>query len=449
MLNLQAYQPKKGKIFGLKFLKNTQGLIISSMRFFLLLSVFLLFGIMVNGQSLDELRKKKQKTNEQIKYTSKLLEEAKKSQVKTLNKYKILNKQIELRTNLITGINSEVTVLSGFIDQNAWLVASLNNDLDELKKEYARMILFAQKNQTAYDKLLFILSSNSFNQAYKRMLYLKQYTEYRKQQAELIQWIRDLIQVKVNRLQLQKAEKEVLLETHKQEAQKLTKAKKQQGQYLTSLQKKQKEYERKLKEQQQIEAQLSHEIQKIIEEEIKKAREREKARQAKQAASSGKSSSKTGKTSGTIKYEMTPEEKLASDKFEQNKRRLPWPVERGVITDHFGVHEHPVLKNIQVKNNGIDISTIAGTRARAVFAGEVSRVFMVTGGNMAVIIRHGKYLTVYSNLVNVQVKQGQKVLTKQTIGTIGTDNEEESKTVLKFQIWRENEKLDPEGWIAR
>lgn len=409
------------------------------MRSLLLLFISLFLAVSVNGQSLDELRQKKQKTNEQIKYTTKLLEEAKKNQTKTLNKFNILNKQIELRSTLITGINSEVTVLSGFIDQNAWLVASLNSDLDELKKEYAKMIVFAQKNQTNYSKLLFVLSSNSFNQAYKRIMYLKQYSEYRKRQAELIQWIRDLIQVKVSRLQLQRAEKEVLLQTKKQEADKLTKEKKQQGQYLTTLQKKQQEFERKLKEQQQIEAQLSREIQKIIEEEIRKARQREQEK-AKQ----------TGKPStGTTKYEMTPEEKLASGQFEQNKRRLPWPVERGVITDHFGVHEHPVLKNIQVKNNGIDISTAQGMKARAVFAGEVSRVFMVTGGNYAVIIRHGKYLTVYSNLINVQVKSGDKVSIKQTIGTIGTDTDDDSKTVLKFQIWRENEKMDPEAWIAR
>jgi septal ring factor EnvC (AmiA/AmiB activator) len=419
------------------------------MRFFILLSVFFWLGSAVSGQSLDELRKKKLKTNEQIKQTTKLLEDTKKNQAKTLNKFKILNKQIELRTNLISGINSEVTVISGFIDQNAWLVASLNSDLEDLKKEYAKMIVFAQKNQTSYDKLLFVLSANSFNQAYKRFMYLKHYTEYRQRQAELIEWIRDLIQVKVSRLQLQKAEKEVLLESKKQEAQKLTKEKKQQGQFLTTLQKKQQEFEKKLREQQQIEAQLSREIQRIIEEEVRKAREREKERERK-AAASGKASGKTGgKTSGPLRIEMTPEEKLASDKFEQNKRRLPWPVERGVITDHFGVHEHPVLKNIQVKNNGIDISTVPGMKARSIFAGEVSRVFMVTGGNMAVIIRHGKYLTVYSNLVNVLVKQGDKVATKQTIGTIGTDSDEESKTVLKFQIWRENEKMDPEGWIAR
>lgn len=408
------------------------------MRIFILISAFLFLSILANSQSLEELRKKKEKTNEQIKYTTKLLEEAKKNQKQTLNKYKILNKQIELRTTLITGINSEVGVLAEFIDQNAWLVSSLNSDLEGLKKEYAGMIQFAQRNQSNYDKLLFVLSSNSFNQAYKRLMYLRQYAEYRKKQAELIQWIRDLIQVKVGRLQQQRTEKETLLEAKKREADQLNKEKKLQGKNLTTLQQKQKEFEKKLREQQKIEAQLSNEIQKIIEEEVRKSRERAKEKEK-----------QTGKPSVSKKYEMTPEEKLASGQFEQNKHRLPWPVERGVITDHFGVHEHPVLKNIQVKNNGVDISTAQGVKARAVFAGEVSRVFMVSGGNWAVIIRHGKYLTVYSNLVNVQVKQGEKVSLKQTIGTIGTDTEDESKTVLKFQIWRENEKLDPEGWIAR
>jgi len=395
-----------------------------------IISFFLIFTMFANGQSLDELRKKKQKTNEDIKYTTKLLEDARKNEKQTLNKYKILNKQIELRTNLISGINSEVGVLTDFIDQNAWLVNSLNSDLEDLKKEYANMILFAQKNQTNYSKVLFVLSSNSFNQAYKRLMYLRQYTEYRKRQAELIQWIRDLIQTKVSRLEQQKNEKESLLQVKKKEANQLNNEKQQQGKVLTTLQQKQKDFEKKLREQQKIDAQLSREIQKIIEEEVQKAK-----RNAKE----------TGKTG----YEMTPEQKLVSGQFEQNKRRLPWPVERGVITDHFGVHEHAVLKNIQVKNNGIDISTARGATARSVFAGEVSRVFMVSGGNTAVIIRHGKYLTVYSNLVNVLVKSGDKVTVKQPIGTIATDTDDDSKTVLKFQIWKENEKLDPEGWIAK
>jgi murein hydrolase activator len=404
------------------------------MKSFLLMTMFLFVAVLLNAQSLEELRKKKENTNEQIKYTTKLLEEAKKNEKQTLNKYKILNRQIELRTNLITGINTEVGLLSEFIDQNAWLISSLNSDLEELKSEYAKMIQFAHKNQTNYNKLLFILSSNSFNQAYKRIMYLRQYAEYRKKQAELINWIRDLIQIKVGRLQVQKAEKETLLNTKKRENEVLVKEKTQQGKNLTKLQQKQKEYEKKLREQQKIELQLSNAIQKIIEEEVEKARERSKDKEK-----------RTGKPST---YEMTPEEKLASTQFEKNKRLLPWPVERGVITDHFGVHEHPVLKNIQVRNNGINITTSQGAIARAVFAGEVSKVFMVSGGNYAVILRHGKYLSVYSNLINVRVKTGDKVGIKETLGTIGTDNDDE-KTVLKFQIWRENVKQDPEAWLAK
>jgi septal ring factor EnvC (AmiA/AmiB activator) len=381
--------------------------------------------ILSNAQSLDDLRKKKEKTTDEIKYTTKLLDEAKKTEKQTLNKYKLLNKQIELRTTLITGINSEVNVLGGFIDQNTWLINSLNADLENLKKEYAGMIVFAQKTSSNYSKVLFILSAGSFNQAYKRLMYLRQYTEYRKQQAELIEWIRDLIQAKVNQLEQQKNEKQNLLQIQKKEANQLSKEKKQQGEYLTTLQQKQKTYEKKLRDQQKIEAQLSREIQRIIDEELNKAK-------------------KSGKSS----FEMTPEQKLVSGQFEQNKRRLPWPVERGVITDHFGVHVHAFLKNIKVENDGIDISTSQGSIARAVFAGEVSRVFKVSGGNMAVIIRHGQYLSVYSNLVNVKVSQGDKVTVKQTIGVIGTDGEDE-KTVLKFQIRKENVKLNPEDWIAK
>jgi len=390
----------------------------------IILLVFLTFTS--TGQSLDELRKKKEKTNEQIKYTNRLLEEAKKNETKTLNKYNILNKQIELRTSLITGINSEVGVLAEFIDQNAWLVSSLNADLEDLKKEYANMIVFAQRNETNYSKILFLLSSNSFNQAYKRIMYLRQYTEYRKKQAELITWIHDLVEAKVNHLQEQRTEKETLLQSKQKEANQLSREKNQQGQYLTSLQQKQKDFKKKLQEQQRIEAQLSNEIQRVIDEEVKKAK-------------------KVGKE----KFEMTHEEKLVSGQFEQNKRRIPWPVERGVITDHFGVHDHAVLKNVQVRNNGIDISTAQGAIARSVFAGEVSRVFEISGGNRAVIIRHGKYLTVYSNLINIQVKSGQKVGIKQTLGTIATDSDEGDKTVLKFQIWKENVKLDPEDWISK
>ena len=139
---------------------------------------------------------------------------------------------------------------------------------------------------------------------------------------------------------------------------------------------------------------------------------------------------------------------MIGNNFLQNKKRLPWPVEKGIITEHFGIHQHPVLTNVQIRNNGINIATNAGSKVRSVFEGEVSRVFGITGGNTAVIIRHGEYLTVYSNLSEVIVKKGDKINTKQEIGTVYTDLEDQ-KTILKFQIWKENQKLDPEEWIGR
>jgi len=200
----------------------------------------------------------------------------------------------------------------------------------------------------------------------------------------------------------------------------------QQNSEYQKLQNEQKSLRQKLKQQQKIEQQLEREIQKIIEEEARKNQEK-----------------------GGFGFALTPEQKLIGDGFAQNIKRLPWPVERGIITEHFGIHRHPILTNVQIKNNGINIATEIGAKVRSVFNGEVSRVFGISGGNSAVIIRHGKYLSVYSNLREVVVKKGDNVSTKQVIGTVYSDLEEGNKSILKFQIWLESQKLNPEDWIGR
>jgi septal ring factor EnvC (AmiA/AmiB activator) len=206
----------------------------------------------------------------------------------------------------------------------------------------------------------------------------------------------------------------------------LNQEKSTQSSELQELQKQKSSLQKTLQQQRRVEQQLEREIQAIIEEEASKNRE---------AGGSG--------------FALTPEQKLIGDNFEQNKRRLPWPLERGVIVEHFGVHQHPVLTNVQVQNNGINIATDVGAEVRAVFNGEVSRVFGISGGNTAVIIRHGTYLSVYSNLREVVVKKGDKVSTKQAIGTVYTDTKDGNKSILKFQIWKESTKLNPEDWIGR
>jgi len=298
--------------------------------------------------------------------------------------------------------------------------------MQKIKDEYAKMIRSAYRHKNTNDEIMFLLSADNFNQAYRRFLYTKRYTEYRRKQTEAIAALQEVLNEQVAKLEQQKQVKQKLINETKQETQQLAGEKGQQNSIVQKLQKQQRSLRQKLNQQRREEQQLEREIQRIIEEEARKNRE-----------------------AGAPEYALTPEQKLIGDNFEQNKRRLPWPVERGVITEHFGIHPHPVLSKVQIRNNGINIATEAGAKVRAVFNGEVSRIFGITGGNSAVIIRHGKYLTVYSNLREVTVKKGDKVKTKQDIGTVFTDRDDGNKSILKFQIWRENQKLDPEDWIVK
>lgn len=396
------------------------------MKRLIILCLFVFSGILLNGQSLDDLKVKKEKTREQIKYTNRLLNEARQNEKYSLNKLKLISQQINLRNELIGDFNNEIAVIEELINQNKDIIDAFDRDLNTLKSEYAEMIRFAQKNQNSYDKTLFLLSSKDFNQAYKRLMYLQQYAAYRQKQAKLISEVHDLINKKVVDLEKRKATKQLLVNGKEKEADQLIQEKAEQGKFVDSLQKKQKDLQQQLNEHQKVEEQLRREIERIIEEEASKSKEK-----------------------GSTGFVMTPEQKLISGQLEQNRARLPWPVERGIITERFGIHAHQVLKTVQVKNNGIDITTSAGAKARAVFDGEVSRVFGISGGNMAVILRHGNYLTVYSNLKEVMVKSGDKISAKQELGTIFTDENDDNKTTLKFQIWKESQKLDPELWLSK
>ena len=297
--------------------------------------------------------------------------------------------------------------------------------MKELKKEYAELIRSAYRNKYAYDQILILLSADNVNQAFRRHLYMKHYTAYRENQAEIMGAIQLALNQKSDKLEQQKLIKLQLLNDVRKESLQLAQEKTQKNNEIQKLQKEKQTLQKKLQQQREVEQQLEKEIQKIIEEEARKS-----------------------KATGTKGFMLTPEQKLVGESFVQNKKRLPWPVERGVITEHFGINQHPVLNNVQTRNNGISITTEAGAKVRAVFSGEVSRVFGITGGNTAVIIRHGKYLTVYSNLSEVSVKMGDKVSTKQTIGTVYKDSDDDNKSILKFQIWLENQKLDPEDWIG-
>lgn len=396
------------------------------MKILLVTGFYFLFCIVGFSQSIDDLQKKKQKAEKEIEYTTKLLNEVQKNQKLSLNRVQLLNKQIEHRNAVITSINDEINVYQQFIENNNLAIRMMNSDMKDIKKEYAELIRSAYRNRNAYDQVLFLLSAENANQAYRRWLYMKRYTAYRESQAEIINAIQLALDQKSEKLEQQKLIKLQLVTDTKVEARQLSQEKTQKNSEIRKLEKEQQTLRKKLQQQREIEQRLESEIQKIIEEEARKS-----------------------KAAGTTGFSLTPEQKLVGESFVQNKKKLPWPVERGVITEHFGINQHPVLANVQTRNNGISIATEAGAKVRAVFKGEVSRVFGITGGNTAVIIRHGKYLSVYSNLREVTVKKGDKVTTKQTIGSVYTDTDDDNKSILKFQIWLENQKLNPEEWIGR
>lgn len=395
------------------------------MKHFFIGIIMVLVATVGFGQSLSDLRTEKEKAAEAIRLTSALLEEAKRGEHASLNKLKLINRQIQNRDALIRGIQRELALLDTFVAENTEVIAVMQQDLADLKQEYIQMIRFAQKSKSTGSLLLFLFSSEDINQAYKRLQYMRQYARHRQLQTEVIRSLSGLINEKVAGLEKQKQEKLSLIGERRRENARLEKEKEEQDTAVAALRQKQQDLKNTLLEQERIQDELNRAIESLIAEESEKV------------------------TESTYKFRLTPEQEILAGEFEKNKGRLPWPVERGVITDFFGIHPHPVLKQITIKNNGIDIATESGSCARAVFSGEVSRVFAIGGSNMAVIIRHGRFLTVYSNLRDIYVRAGQKVALKQEIGSVFTDQEDGNKTVLKFQVWEENKKLNPRDWITR
>jgi septal ring factor EnvC (AmiA/AmiB activator) len=381
-----------------------------------------------------KLEQDKKKVEDEIEYTNKLLDQTRQTRQNSLNEVVILNKKISKREQLISTIGSEVQLVELQMEQAQDSIDLLEKDLKSLKDEYARMIYYAYKNKNLYDRLIFILSADDFNQAYQRMKYFEQYNEYRKKQALLIQIKQKRLEIKLEDLAAIRDEKNALLTSEERQRQQLTQEREEKNRSVQSLSKKEKELQKTLKEKEAAARKLQQAIQDIIAEEIRLANER--------ASKTGGVSLKSGL------FALTPEEKIISDNFLSNRGSLPWPLEQAIVSSTFGEHPHPVLKNVKTRNNGIDMLTEYGAEARAVFRGVVTRVMNVPNNNNVVIIRHGEFLSVYSNLDKVYVKIGEKVSIKQKIGTVFT-NKTDSKTELHFEIWQSKTLLNPGEWLAK
>jgi len=406
-------------------------------RFFIFfLLFFIVSGTQISfGQSRKTLDRKIKKQERALRLTTDLLKETKKKKKESYNKFLLIKNQIATREELIANLQKDITLLNSKISENEEVVNSLKQDLESLKEQYAKLIYFAWKNRSSYQQLMFILSAKNFNQAYMRMKYLQQLTEYREKQAVAIKDILSLLESKVTKLNERKAEKENILNQIEKEKIVLANEKQEQSKTVEKLKQKESGLITKLKQQRRAAEALKRKVAKIIAEEARKARE---------AAKKKHPNTKPATNKGFV---LTPEEKIIAADFASNKGRLPWPTTKGIITGTFGTHEHPLIKGVKVNNDGIYISAPAGSKARAIFKGEVRKVFEIPGKHKLVLIRHGNYFSVYANLSEVYVKEGQKVATKEEIGKVYTDPEDH-KTVLELQIWKGSIKVNPKYWLA-
>lgn len=383
-------------------------------------------------KELAEMRNKYQ--NERVK---------EKSVLKEINK---IESQIQLSEKLINTISKQTRLLSDDIYLTQLEINKYNRELKVMKEDYAKMIVKSYKSRSDQSKIMFILSSNSFLQAYKRIQYMKQYAGYRKMQAEEIKDKQLKLSQAVTHLEGKKKEKEVVLQESTKAKQEHEKIKQEKEKVAKSIQKDKKKYAAEIEKMKKEQRDIDRKIKKMIADAIAAAN---KKNAEKNKANSG---TKTGTTTKPVavsstKIELTPEGKIESDNFKSNKGRLPWPVEKGAIYIPYGNSKHPEFSNLDVHNSGIDIKTESGSVARSVFAGEVSGIQVSQStGTYTVMIRHGDFFTTYSNLSSVSVSQGQKVTIKQTLGRIKTNFA--GLTVMKFTLSQNITTLNPKSWIA-
>jgi septal ring factor EnvC (AmiA/AmiB activator) len=387
------------------------------------------------AQRKSDLENKKAKIQKEIDFTNKQLQIVSKNKSTTAEQLQTLRKKIQLRESLIKTINSEISELGGEIQNTSREITTLEQQLQQLKEDYASMIRYAYKNRNMYQRMMFIFAAEDFNQAYKRMQYLQQYSENRRSQAQQIESTQEELSGKKKQLESRKNQKTSLRNNEQQEKTTLEKERKDHDIMMQNLTKREKRLRKELAEKQAAKKKLDRAIEALIKKEVEAAR--------KKAAAAGKKNV----TSKNV-FSMTPEGQKLTNSFSGNRGLLPWPVEQGSISSNFGEHPHKELKGIVVKNNGVDIQTGKGAKARAIFDGTVSGVISIPGSGKAVIIRHGSYLTVYSNLQNVSVSTGEKVTTKQSIGTVGL-NGDGDRGEMHLEIWNNTTKLDPKGWLAR
>ena len=372
------------------------------------------------GESVKDLQKKQKKLQEEIEQTNKMLKQTKKDESATMNKLQLIGQNIKTQKKLINTLDNEITALNREMRHLNATRDSLQKVLEGYKNDYAEMVRQSHYARMQQSPLLFLLSSDSFQQLARRARYLQEFARYRQEQVKRIEQTQAEIDTQNELLKANKNDKQTALSTKKKEQENLKRDERKQKTMLNQLKTKEKDLTKQIQQKQKKVNELNKKIDDIVRQQAEKA----------------------------SKTTLTKEQQLIAGGFEANKGRLPWPVEKGMISGHFGKQQHPVYAQVIMDNKGIYLQTVADAKARAVYKGEVTSCFMVNG-TYAVIIQHGNYRTVYSNLSKLSVKQGDKVETKQALGTIFTDPEQDQKTELYFQVYKDRDILNPELWITR
>ena len=413
-------------------------------------AVFTLFLMLVTSmawsqQSQEELEQKKAKLQAEIREKEMMLQDVRK-QEKSVGKLLTIQKEkIGLKEKLITTTEKQTKLLGNDIYLNQREINKLNKELKVLKEDYAKMIVKSYKSRSTQSRAMFLLSSQNFLQAYKRLQYMKQYSSYRKMQGEEIKDKSVKLDEHNSKLTGQKSEKEKLISEQEKEKSDLVKEKIEQEKIANSLNKSKKQIVAEVKKKQQESRKIDAQIQKMIRDAIAEANRKAAAARAK-ANPKTTTAAETKAIESSTKIVLTPEGKIISDNFKANKGNLPWPVEKGDVIMGFGKQPHPVYKNLEENNSGLKIITEDGASARSVFKGEVTQIQKI-GNKFAVMVRHGDYFTVYQNLSSVAVGEGDMVNAKQSLGKIKTDSD--GKTILKFMITQNTIPTNPSLWISK
>ncbi|EDM45274.1 putative peptidase [unidentified eubacterium SCB49] len=385
-----------------------------------------------------QLEQKRQNILNEIKQIEAVLFKTRGETKSLLTEVEDIDQRISARENLIRVTNQQANYLSKTINNNLAQMEQLRDELKELKEDYAAMINKSYKSKSQQSRVLFLLSSESFLQAYKRVQYMKQYTEYRKEQGLTIKEKSDKLKDINTDLIKQRKQKDALIAENKKEKRTLESERKSQQALVASLKKNEGKFAAQIRKKQQEANRLDKEIDNLIKAAIAKANKASKAKP---------SANKTSTASREL-FNMTPEARELANNFTSNKGKLPWPVEQGVVVGRYGTYKDKTNPNITHRNSGVIIATQEDANARAVFGGEVMEVQQLKGSNKAVMIRHGNYITVYSNLSNLKVKKGDKISTKQTLGTV-SKNASYGRFMMKFYVYKDTAKLNPADWIFR